>query len=152
MRGAVAVELALITVPLVLMVLGAVEFSRAVHQYNILAKSTRDAARLLTAFAPDVAAEYPTAAALNRAVYGNDAGGIAPLVPGLNTSMVRICDRVDYSACSDGPYAGVATGASTLNLVRVEIVGYPYEPMFPVAGILPAFVFGPIGTTMMAVR
>jgi Flp pilus assembly protein TadG len=150
-RGAAAVELALLTIPLILLVLAAVEFSRVVYHYNVIAKATRDGARILSAFSSDVPAEYPTSLAVNRVVYGQDTTGSQPLIPGLTPAMVKICDKEDSSACT-GAFADIATGSGTINLVRVQVVGYPYTPIFSVGGLLPTHTFGPIGTTMLAVR
>ncbi|OIR17584.1 TadE-like protein [mine drainage metagenome] len=47
-RGAVAVEFALLLIPLLMIVTGIIEFGRAFWYYDALAKSTRDAARFLS--------------------------------------------------------------------------------------------------------
>lgn len=151
-RGAAAVELALLTIPLILLVLGAVEFSRVVYHYNVIAKATRDGARILSAFSSDVAFEYPTGLAINRVVYGQDTPAVQPLVPGLSPSLVKICDKTGSVACPGADFSDVATGSGSINLVSVLVVGYTYEPIFSAGGLLPTYTFGPIGTTMLAVR
>lgn len=149
-RGAAAVELALLTLPLVLMAMAAVEFARGMYHYHILVKSTRDAARLLSAFDPTSITEYPTQLAINRTLYGQDTAGDL-LLKDLTAQMVSICDRINSAGCPGGSFANVSTGTSSVNLVRVQINNYPFKPLFG-AGIVPQITFGPIGTTMMAVR
>lgn len=149
-RGVVAVEAALMTLPMVLMVLVAIDFARVVYNYNIIVKATRDAVRILSAFDPTVPGEYPTALARTRVVYGQDAASGAKLLDGLNNGIVQICDRVDSSGCT-GTFANVATGAGSINLVRVEVDGYQFQPLFG-TGLVPSVTFGPIGTTMLAIR
>ncbi len=151
-HGAAAVELALMTMPLILGVLAAIEFGRVVYQYDMIVKSTRDAVRILTAFDPTKGdPEYPTTVAINRVVYVDDAATTQRL-QGLTTSNVEICDRVDSSACT-GAFSAVAVGAGlgSVNLVRVQVSNYTFQPLFG-QGFLPALTFGPIGTTMMAIR
>ena len=58
--GVAAVELGFLLTPLILMVLGASEYGRAIHNYNKVVKSTRDAVRYLTQFpASDAANPSP---------------------------------------------------------------------------------------------
>ncbi len=52
MRGAVAVEFALVLIPLLMLALGAAEFGRAIYQYNTLVKATRDSVRYLSHYNP----------------------------------------------------------------------------------------------------
>jgi hypothetical protein len=147
MRGAAAVELALVAIPLVLLVLALVDFARAMFVYDQLAKSARDGARYLTFFDPTVAAEYPTALARNRMRYGvaSPESGRTPIVPGLEDSMIVICDRV---RCPDDGLGNVDTGSGTINLVKVTITGYRFEPVFPGVAQLADITFDPISVTM----
>ncbi|SOE59612.1 Flp pilus assembly protein TadG [Burkholderia sp. OK233] len=143
MRGTAAVEFAILLIPLVTMVLGVAEFGRAIYQYEALTKATRDATRYLSEFSPsDVA--YPVADAQCLAVTGQltSSQGCSgkPLVPGLTSSMVVICDRVASSGCPGVSFGNIATydannGASsgspagTVNLVEVKITGFTYVPL-----------------------
>lgn len=149
-RGVVAVELALMTIPMVLMVLAAIDFARGIYHYNIIVKATRDAVRILTAFDPSVPSEYPTDLARTRVVYGQDNASGSKLLPGLNNGIVQICDRTGSAGCA-GTFANVASGSGSINLVRVEVDGYQFQPLFG-TGVLPSVTFGPIGTTMLAIR
>ncbi len=135
MRGAVAVELALLLIPMLMLALGAAEFGRALYQYNTLVKATRDAVRHLSQINP-TATGYSQAKTEAKclAVYGNTACSGNPLAPGLTTDLIFICDRQNTeSGCkSIDNYANVATGSAlapgpTINLVEVGIAGYTFN-------------------------
>lgn len=150
MRGASAVELAFVSIPLILMVLAAVDFARAMFVYDQLAKAARDGARYLSFFDPTVAAEYPAGLAKNRMIYGmaSPPAGTGPIVPGLASSMISICDRANSSACPGETFANVVTPSGSINLVKVKIAGYSFTPVFPGASKLAAVNFEPISVTM----
>lgn len=155
-RGVAAVEFAIVLVPMLLLVCGVAEFGHAIYQYDTLTKSTRDAARYISQFSPDDVT-YPTAATKCLAVYGTmDCSG-TPLVTGLTSSMVVICDRVDSSGCPGQQFGNVSTydggsgtQAGTVNLVAVKITGYSYSP---IQGYVAAagMVFSDIATVMRQV-
>jgi Flp pilus assembly protein TadG len=159
MRGAVAVELALIALPIVLMSVAAVEYSRLIFTYQILLKSVREGARYLSTFDPGstgYASGSPNArlVAKNRVVYGNNAGTGAPIVVGLTPARVCIYDRANLApaGCPSqalAKFENVSTGAGTpsMNVVRVEIRGYVFTSVFPVS--LGAVNFEPIGVEMV---
>jgi Flp pilus assembly protein TadG len=149
-RGAVAVELAFVSIFLALMAAAVIEYSRAMYTYNLLAKSVRDGARFLSGFDPTAGDDYPMTVAVNRVVWGRAEGGTDAqrVVPGLDPSMVRICDRSHTAGC---PPMTVATGTGSINLVRVEITGYTFTPVFPLVSGLGAFTFEPISATMRQV-
>ncbi|MCO4860572.1 pilus assembly protein [Cupriavidus sp. WGlv3] len=157
-RGAVAVEFALVLVPLLMLVTGVAEFGRAIYQYNALAKATRDAARFLSQYAPSEP-NYPVDQAKCIAVYGKTTCGGTALVKGLSTSMVVVCDRVDSTGCAGKQFANVAiyegggssgTPAGTINLVAVKISGFTYSPMQSYLEV-GALAFSDITTTMRQV-
>ena len=153
-RGVIAVELALVAIPLVMMSLAVFEYGRAMFLYNTLVKATRDGARYLSGFDPTDASNYPTTNATNRVVYGLHPvpGGTNPLVPGLTAAMVGICDRVSSSACPSQSFLNVPAGASgTINLVKVQITGYTFVPLVPGVSKLLSVTFEPISTTMRQV-
>ncbi|MBB5448163.1 MULTISPECIES: TadE/TadG family type IV pilus assembly protein [unclassified Paraburkholderia] len=127
MRGAVAVEFALVAVPLITLLLGIAEFGHAFYQYNTVVKSVRDATRLLSAYDPTDTADYPLAQAQCLAVYGTTDCSGSPLVGGLTTKMVVVCDQVNTAGCT-GAFKNVPTNpaAETINLVQVKVTGYPY--------------------------
>jgi Flp pilus assembly protein TadG len=151
-EGVAAVEFAVLLIPLLIILTGITEFGRAMYYYNAIAKAARDAARLMSTQTPSDSdyAGLKTKAACT-AVYGNQTCSDGPLVPGLSTAMVSICDA---SSCP-GTHANVATGTGVINLVTVT-VGGPNNPyaFLPLAPLTPAqfgvasFNFGPIAVTM----
>ncbi|MEX3931196.1 TadE/TadG family type IV pilus assembly protein [Paraburkholderia phymatum] len=151
MQGAVAVEFALLAVPLITLLLGIAEFGNAFYQYNTMVKSVRDATRLLSAYDPTDTTDYPMAQAKCLVVYGTPDCSGSVLVPGLTTNQVVICDQVNTTGCS-GQYKNVQTtpAAETLNLVQVKVSGYPYTQItgfFNLGGL----VFGDISCVMRQV-
>lgn len=154
-RGAAAVELALISIPLVLTLLAGVEWARAMMTYNNIVKATRDGARYLSGFDP-ADSGYPVARMKSRMIYGRDSatpGVDPPIVPGLTDAMIKVCDRLDSSQCDPSlQFAAVPSGPSVVNLVRVEVSGYQFVSIFPIPGGLGAISFEPISTTMAQVN
>lgn len=126
MRGAVAVEMALLLIPMLVLVFGVAEFGRAIYQYDILTKSVRTAARYLSQFSPgdpnnaaDVAKYNGFKGEATRlAVYDESTGGV--LAPGLTDSMVKISPPADTTVSEDGV-------TITLTLVKVCIEGYSFQ-------------------------
>ncbi len=150
-RGAAAVEMAIVAIPLMLMVVAALEFGRAMVTYNSLVKATRDAARHLSGFDPNTGVDYPMTLATNRVLYGTDAPQASPQIEGLTAAMVRICDRAHNNGCRAGSFGLVSTATGQMALVRVEIVGYVFQPIFPGFHIMGTVTFEPIGTTLRQV-
>ena len=144
-------ELALLIVPFVLMTLAAVEFARIVFTYNQLVKVTRDGARFLSGFDPTDQGNYPKDIARSRVLRPNGSGSDLA-APDLALSMIQVCDRADSSACPGEVFANVPTAIGSINLVRVQISGYSYKPVFPLGGLFPEITFDSIGTTMRQVQ
>lgn len=147
-HGVVAVEFALLIIPMLLMVFGVAEYGRAMYQYNTLVKATRDGARYLTTQA--AGSGINTAKCL--VVYGQDVCSGPKVVANLTTSMVSVCDSVSCAST----HAAVATGSGVVNLVTVVISGYQFESTvsFNIGGLsigLPNITFGDISTTMRQV-
>ena len=143
MQGAVAVELALLLIPLIIMAFGVAEFGRAIYQYNTLVKTVRDAGRLLSQHNPDDLVNYPqyVGEAKCLAVYGTiDCSGQA-LAPGLTEDMVSISSSTMVSAAG-----------TTIDLVEVSITGYTFDfifnPLVFFGNSDASISFGPIQTTM----
>ncbi|MBZ2208552.1 TadE/TadG family type IV pilus assembly protein [Massilia soli] len=142
-HGAVLVELALLLGPLLVLAFGITEYGRAMYQYNAIAKAVRDSARHLSQFAPGDPIRIGEARSL---VFcgATDCAGRAPLVPGLTPDHVQVSDRTSNPAYNLQP-----TGRGTVNLVRVEVVGFDFRT------VAPAFVgdveFAPIHATMVQV-
>jgi Flp pilus assembly protein TadG len=147
MRGAVAVEFALVAIPMLILLLGIAEFGHAIYQYNTIDKSVRDGARMLSAYSP-TQSDYPATSARCLVVYGNTGCNGSPLVDGLTTSMVVICDQVNTSGCT-GQFKNVQTdpAGDTVNLVQVKVTGYPYSQITGFFN-LGSLIFGDIGCVM----
>lgn len=153
--GVAAVEFAILVIPLLLIFVGITEFGRAMYYYNTIAKSVRDATRLMstqTPTDPDYADLKDKATC--TAVYGNQTCSGSPLLPGLNISMVSICD----AASCPSTHASVPTGSGVINLVTVTVggPGNPYTfdwlaPITPTFFGFPSFDFGAISVTMRQV-
>lgn len=131
-RGSMAVEFALVAIPMLFMLLGITELGRATFTYDTLAKSARTAARHLSVHnAGDLTA---IAAAKCLAVYGNPGCTGTALAPGLTTAMVDVCDASDTSLCPGKSHASVpscngATCTGVVNLVTVRITAYPFQSL-----------------------
>jgi Flp pilus assembly protein TadG len=151
MQGAVAVEFALLAIPLITLLLGIAEFGHAFYQYNTVVKSVRDATRLLSAYDPTNASDYPKAQAKCLVAFGTPDCSGSPLVDGLTTNMVVVCDQVNTARCT-GQFKNVPTNpaAETINLVQVKVTGYPYSQItgfFDLGGL----IFGDISCVMRQV-
>lgn len=135
--GVVAVEFAIVLIPMVLIVFGITELGRAFYQYNTLVKATRDAARYKSATNQG----EKEAEAKCLAVTGNDSCSGTPLVEGLNTNMVTI----SYATA-------VPTGSGSINLVKVAINDPNATEKFKFVSlasfVIPDITFGPISTVM----
>ncbi len=147
-------ELALI-LPLLLTICFAItELGRGIYTYNTLTKAARDAARYLSTQTAGDAAAITTAN--NLAVYGKPNPVLTgtspdlPLMPGLTTGMVNICDA---SLCA-ATNAFQGTNPS-INTVTVAITGYPFTPVIDLLGFSSMYkagttymLFGNISVTM----
>jgi Flp pilus assembly protein TadG len=142
-RGVAAVELGILIFPLLLLTFGVTELGRAFYQFNTLVKVTRDAVRFLSTQGPGDATDLTTAQCLG--VYGKKICSGTPLLPGLDTTMVAVCDSLSCSPT----HQNQATGSGVINLVTVTITGYPFTSLVPF--IVPNITFGPISTTMRQV-
>ena len=156
-RGIAVIEFAFVLIPLLVVLTGITEFGRAMYYYNTLAKSARDAARLMSTQAP-TDPDYATLQQQARctAIYGNVSCSGSPLLPGLATGMVSFCDPVSCATTHNNISTGPTTGA--INLVTVTIGGVnnalafqslaPFMPsLFGIAG----FNFAPVSVTMRQV-
>jgi Flp pilus assembly protein TadG len=119
-RGGALVEFALVLPILLAMAFGASELGRAIYTYNSLAKTVRDAARHLSQHGPGDTAIQAEATCL--AIYGNlDCSGTA-VAPGLDSTMVVLCDAISCPST----HLAQPTGAGVINLVSVSIQGYEF--------------------------
>lgn len=139
MRGAVAVEMALLLVfILVPLLFGVVELGRMLYQYNALTKSVRDGARIVSLCSPTFPAyESATKQAKNLVVYGNIDGTGSPLVTGLEKRDVKI----EPDLVGDPPKV-----VGTVQVVIVTVTGFSLGYM---TGYFPgSLLFNDIKITM----
>jgi len=126
MRGAVAVELALLLIPMLVLVFGVAEFGRALYQYNALTKSVRTAVRHLSQINPGDPNNSLDVAKYNQAkeeakclaIHGKLACEGPTLAPGLNAGMVKF---------NDSPVVVTTSEGTTITLVEVRIEGYSFN-------------------------
>jgi Flp pilus assembly protein TadG len=129
--GSYTIELAIIFPILVLLFVGTAELGRLFYTYTTLSKATAVGARYLSTSRNAVngtATEKANAKqeAKNLVVCGikstaaNACTGQTPVVPGLTTANVLICDNFS-TACSP------ALAGGSVKYFKVEITGYTYS-------------------------
>jgi len=114
-KGAIALELGLVLMPLVIIFFGMVELGRGFYQYDTLVKSARSAARYLSTQSKDVG--IPQAKCMVVSGTLDITACSPPLVPGLNTAMVTVRYIDNVTTCPGG--GGAATGCGAIQLVEV---------------------------------
>lgn len=131
-KGVAAVEFGLLISLLVAIAFGGTELGRALYQYNTLAKSARQAVRVMS-LTPGNAVE---ATARCMAVYAKPACGNqdTPVVEGLTTGQVHFI------------YDTVSNGVASVPVVRVEIRNFEFVSLM--SWVIPDITFGPVGSTM----
>jgi Flp pilus assembly protein TadG len=139
-RGSAILELVLVLIPLALLLVGAAELGRALYTYNVLGQSARDAVRYLSQQPPGNAATRQVARCLS--VYGTEDCAGTPLVTGLTTSQIVICDAL---ACP-ATHASQQQGSAVMNLVTVSITGYAFQSVLTWA--VPDMTFRTLSATM----
>jgi len=112
------------------------ELGRALYEYNLVVKSTRDAVRYLSMQAQNTHATQ----AANLIVYGNLAGTGTPLARGLSLASVQ---APVWQTTGTGPL---------INTVTVRVSNYQFQPLVnSVFGLtLGPFTFSDITATMRA--
>lgn len=129
--GASTIELAIIFPILVILFVGTAELGRLFYYYTTLAKATNVGARYLSTSRNAVngtATEKTNAKneARNLVVCGiksisaTACNGQTPVVPGLTTANVLICDNFSGTACSP------ALAGGSVKYFKVQITGYTY--------------------------
>ena len=131
-RGAVLVEMALVTPILVFMMLATAEVSRMFIEHNTLTKAVRNGVRHVSSFAyQGTTGTVNVGAALrseaqNLVVYGNLAGTGTPVLPGLTAANVTVTDLggtiIEVSATHNvngllGPVLRSFVGGSDISMV-----------------------------------
>lgn len=146
-RGTAAVELGILLVALLVPMLGVMELGRAIYEYNMVVKLSRNAVRFLSTQGAGDAADVTTAQCL--AAFGNRTCTGTLLLPNLTLAMVSVCDSVSCPST----HLNQPTGSGVINLVGVTVTGYPFSFMAPFipSAIGPNITFGAISTTMRQV-
>ena len=143
MRGAAAVEMALVLVSMLVLILGVAEFGRALYQYNTLTKAVRDAARYLSQSDTSDASKYDEAKddAKCLAVYGSLSCASQALAAGLTTDMVSI-NTINQ----------ITEAGASITLVEVVITGFTFNfflnPLVFLGGGDQSITFGDIRAIM----
>ncbi|MGJ7496546.1 TadE/TadG family type IV pilus assembly protein [Variovorax sp. RT4R15] len=115
--GVALVELTLIIPLLLLLTFITTEFGRAMFEYNVVTKSTRDAVRYLSLQTPGT----QITEARNLMVYGNLAGTGAPLARGLSLANVPAASCCTWQTAGTNP---------VINTVTVRISGFTFHSLF----------------------
>lgn len=132
-RGVVAVELALVAIPLIMLMYAGLELGRAMYTYTELAQSTRAAARYLATCPTIGATEITRARALVR--HGSFADTEDTLVPELvNSATIQVCSPsfCDVTGRTTESVTNVpVAGAGTTHLVVVQVSNLTLVSHFP---------------------
>ncbi len=130
-RGTAAVEFAIVLLPLLIIAFGAAEYGRAIYQFNTLVKSVRAAVRMVastSATSPGYAKVVDDAKCM--AVHGNIGCKGPALAPGLSTTHIKVCDRVNWGGCSNKvqtDYLNIPVTGTNIDLVAVQVSGYTFQ-------------------------
>lgn len=123
--GAIAVEFALVLIPLLLIFAGIIEFGRVMWYSNALAKAVRDGSRLMSTFDTTDIQSAGASAAATRVVAMAGAANIPTGASGggrLSTSNIDV--RCDYAAIDATRNFVTCTNGAVPTFVRVSITGY----------------------------
>jgi hypothetical protein len=144
--GVVAVELAIVLIPLTMLLFGITELGRAFYQYDTIVKSARSAARYLSVQTTGVG--IPQAKCLVVAGTMDPDACAPPLVSGLTGGMVTVHYIDGVSTCPPG----VVTGCGAINLVEVCVNCADSAEKFQFVSVAKLFVpdiaFGEIRAVM----
>jgi Flp pilus assembly protein TadG len=126
--GAAAVELAIVTVLMLMIVAGIVEFGRTFWYADALAKATRDGARLMSNWPAATIQSAGTSAAQVLARDLSNAAHVSPAVASGNVVVECLNDTFNVISCSDG---------SAPANVRVRITGFSVRlgDLMPFVGV-----------------
>lgn len=120
-KGIAAVEATIVLPLILLLMLAAGEFGRALYQYSMLSKAMRTGALSIERsgdfYSNSGARAQRENEAKNLIVYGNTSGTGSSVLPGLNTSDVSIVSDYEY------PYGSG-------NIYTELVVEYDWAPVF----------------------
>ena len=138
--GLAALELAFLLPVLVAVPAAAWDIGRALHHVERLHHGVRAAVRHLAT--GDAANPTRQEEARRLVVYGRVDGGSAPVVPGLQASMVNV-----FEPQSTPGVRAVTSTAGPLSLVTVQVQGLRYVPLLWPAS--KGFTLAPISLTLV---
>ncbi|MGQ0598691.1 TadE/TadG family type IV pilus assembly protein [Aquabacterium sp.] len=146
--GAVAIELALVSILLATMMFGALDLGRAMYAYNEIVQSTRSAARYLATSTTIGSTEITRAR--NLVVYGKFSSSGPALSNELTSSNTHIqfcsttyCDITGKTTADMNNQA--VSGATSVNLVMVQVSNLTLVTYFP--QVVANMLFRPITVT-----
>ena len=134
-RGAVAVELAIVAVVMLLIVAGAIGFGRAYWYADALTKATRDGARLLTTWPKATIESKGMAAAQTLSLNAANAANITPALTTSNVVVECLSSAFNVVLCVD------ETAPANVR-VRITAVSLNLSEWFPFVG---GQAFGSVG-------
>jgi hypothetical protein len=123
-RGITTVEFAIVGMVVMICLLGVIEVSRLLFVINTLGESTRRGARLATV------CPVNDPAIAQMAVFNSAGGTNSPIINGLSTANIQL----DYLDVTGNPIIGdlsIPANYVTINYVRVQIVNYVHQWIFP---------------------
>ena len=131
--GSSTIELAIVFPILLILFVGTAELGRLFYTYNTLSKATAVGARYLSTSrnavnGTNTEKTNARTEAMNLVVCGikstsaTACTGQTPVVPGLTTSNVLICDNFSTASCTP------ALGGAPVKYFKVEIQGYTFAP------------------------
>ena len=100
--GVIAIEFAILTIVLLLIVGGIIEFGRIFWHYNALTKATRDGARLLSVASKASISTVGVVQAKNLVVASANAAGVIPQLTTANVTVACLNNAYQAVACDDG--------------------------------------------------
>ena len=122
--GTTSVEFAIVGMVMMVCLLGVIEVSRLLFVINALGESTRRGARLAAVCPVD------DPAIAQMAVFNSTGGINSPVVNGLSTANIQL----EYLNVAGAPITGdlsIPANYATINYVRVQIVNYVHQWIFP---------------------
>jgi hypothetical protein len=122
--GTTSVEFAIVGMVMMVCLLGVIEVSRLLFVINALGESTRRGARLAAVCPVD------DPAIAQMAVFNSTGGTNSPVVNGLSTANVQL-EYLDVAGAPITVDLSIPANYATINYVRVQIVNYVHQWIFP---------------------
>lgn len=157
-RGAVLIELVFTLPFLIFMIMGTIEFSKAISEYKVIVNQVRNAARYLSTKLPtnpsDSYSGIEQAKCIVKTGMPVSICGSDFVLPGLSTVQIDIQNAATHPVTHKAQNtASAGLNGPAINLVTVTVSNYVYQLSFgqSILGSLqvePAITFSPISATM----